>query len=98
MLENVLIAKEITRALTLLALLNTMVNFSENTYISAENSTNHLQSKGKEKAKENYKNNKERLQEQARNKYREWSNEEKNKKENMEDINIEICQKKINKY
>ena len=80
MLENVLIAKEITRALTLLALLNTMVNFSENTYISAENSTNHLQSKGKEKAKENYQNNKERLQEQARNKYREWSNEEKNKK------------------
>ena len=55
-------------------------NFSKNTYIWAENFTNHLQSKGKEKAKEHYKNNKERLQEQARNKYREWSNEEKNKK------------------
>ena len=37
------------------------------------------------------------MREQARNKYRKLSMEVKEKKENMEEIDIKICLKKINK-
>ena len=37
------------------------------------------------------------MREQARNKYRELPNEEKDIKENIEEIDTEICLKKINK-
>ena len=64
------------------------------------NKTTYYQ-KNKEKllngAKEYYENNKEKLREQAKNKYRELSNKEKDKKESMEEIDIKICAKKVNK-
>ena len=37
------------------------------------------------------------MREQARNKYRKVSKEGKDKKENMEEMDIKICLKKINK-
>ena len=49
------------------------------------------------RAKEHYKNNKEVLIEHARNKYRELSQKDKEIKKDMEELDIEICQKKKEK-
>ena len=49
------------------------------------------------RAKEYYEKNKERLTEQPRNKYRELAEKKKIQRENMEEIDIKIYLKKINK-
>ena len=49
------------------------------------------------RAKDYYKNDKERLRDNARDKYRNLSETEKIKRENMEEIDIIICLKKLNK-
>ena len=49
------------------------------------------------RAKDYYKNDKERLRDNARDKYRNLSETEKIKRENMEEMDIIICLKKLNK-